>query len=184
MTKEIETKINRLIGKLNTVDSCSRIERKARERRHLIHNRKAQNDLDQQWSEVKDLIPGDIVRAEERWSVLDISGERGMIDHVSAGEEFVVWYRQPRARRLWLLRVNDWSRGIDYAVEVAGHVARLWSLYDRKQISGKELVEAWDYARKKAEAFTPRELWRCKIHKISHDESFGADNVDRESEQA
>ena len=73
MSKEIETRINRLIGKLNTVDELSRVIANAGDRKRLIHNRDRQGELDRVWDAVKDWRPGDVVRAGKAWRISSFS---------------------------------------------------------------------------------------------------------------
>lgn len=185
MAKELESKINRLIGKLNTVEELARIERKAGDRKRLIHKRDHDAEVDRAWSAVKDLKPGDIVVGDDTWQLWCFDeDDRGRQDVVRAGEEWVVWYVQPRKRWIWLLHVNAWTEGITYAVELATHVDRLASAYQRRQLGDPALRAAWEHARKKSIGFDVQGCRKSKFRKIEAHESFGAGSVDRESEQA
>lgn len=184
MSKEIETRINRLIGKLNTVDELSRVIANAGDRKRLIHNRDRQGELDRVWDAVKDWRPGDVVRAGKAWRISSFSDGAGSQDLVGERDEFVVWWTQPKARRVWLISVNGWTDGISYAAELAAHVDRLASAYQRRQLGDPTLRAAWDHARKSSMGFELKDLKRCEFAKISIHESFGSDNVDRTTEQA
>lgn len=184
MSKEIETRINRLIGKLNTVDELSRVIVKARDRKSLIHNRDRQDELDRIWDAVKDWRPGDVVRAGKAWQIFSFEGGGGPQDLVGERDEFVVWWTQPKARRVWLIHVNGWTDGIIYAAELSAHVDRLASAYQHRQLGDPTLRAAWDHARKSSMGFELRDLSRCEFRKIEIHESFGSDNVDQQSEQA
>lgn len=183
MPKELESKINRLIGKLNTVEELARIEKKCGDRKRLIHKRDHDTEVDRAWSAVKDLKPGDIVVADDTWQLWCFDDDRGRQDVVRAGEEWVVWYIQPRKRWIWLLHVNAWTDGITYAAELAAHVDRLASAGQRRQLT-PELREAWQHARKRSIGFDVQGCRKSKFRKIEPHEAFGSDNVDRESEQA
>lgn len=185
MSKEIETRINRLIGKLNTVEELQRIERNAGDRRRLIHNRKSDAERAALWANVRTWIPGTIVVADDTWQILSFeSDERGIQKVVNAGDEFVVWHMQPRARVLWLIHVNAWEQGVTYAAELAAHVDRLASAYQRRQLGDPVLREAWNHARKRSVGYDIRGIRQCKFRRILAHEAFGPDNVDQHTEQA
>lgn len=184
MSKEIETRINRLIGKLNTVDELSRVIANAGDRKRLIHNRKAQTELDRIWDTCKGWRPGEIVRAGKAWQIFSFEGGGGPQDLVGKGDEFVVWWTQPKARRVWLIHVNAWGEGMTYGAELSAHVDRLASAYQRRQLGDPALRAAWDHARKASMGFELRDLNRCEFRKIEIHESFGSDNVDQPTEQA
>jgi L-amino acid N-acyltransferase YncA len=185
MSKEIETRINRLIGKLNTVDELARVVATAGDRKQLIHKRKSNAEHAALWANVRTWRPGDIVVADDTWRILSFdSDERGIQKAVAAGDEFVVWHMQPRARVLWLISVNAWGEGITYGHELAAHVDRLASAEQRGQLGDPVLRAAWDNARKRSVGYDIRGIRQCKFRKLSIHESFGSDNVDRQSEQA
>ncbi len=185
MSKELENRINRLIGKLNTVDALARVIAKAGDRKLLIHNRASDAEQAALWANVRTWCPGDVVVADDTWRILSFdSDERGVQKVVNAGDEFVVWHMQPRARVLWLINVNAWGEGITYGHELAAHVDRLASAHQRRQLGDPVLRAAWDHARKSSVGYNIQGIRQCKFRKISIHESFGSDNVDRQSEQA
>lgn len=182
MSKELESRINRLIGKLNTVEELSRVVAKASDRKSLIHKRERDSELDRIWDEVKGWRPGHVVVADEAWQIYSFGTREGEQTVVAKGTEFVVWWTQPKARRVWLINVN--GTGVSYAAELAAHVDRLASAYQRRQLGDPVLREAWNDARKRSVGYELRDVKRCKFRRIEIHESFGADNVDRQSEQA
>lgn len=185
MSKEIETRINRLIGKLNTVDELARVVATAGDRKQLIHKRKSDAERAALWANVRTWTPGDIVVADDTWRILSFdSDERGIQKAVAAGDEFVVWHMQPRARVLWLIHVKAWGQGMAYGAELSAHVDRLASAEQRGQLGDPVLRAAWDHARKRSVGYDIRGIRQCKFRKIPIHESFGSDNVDRQSEQA
>lgn len=185
MPKETENRINRLIGKLNTVEELARVIAKAGDRKLLIHKREVQAEVDRVWSTVKEWIPGTIVVADAAWRLHtfdhDSSGSQTV---VNAGDELVVWHIQPRARKLWLIHVNAYGKGMTYAPELSAHVDRLTSAWQRKQLDDLTLRAAWDNARKHSVGYDMQGIRLCKFRRIEAHESFGPDNVDQQSEQA
>lgn len=185
MSKTLETQINRLIGKLNTVEELARVIAKAGDRKLLIHNRKSDAERAALWANVRTWTPGDIVVADGDWRIFSFdSDERGVQKAVAAGDEFVVWHMQPRARVLWLIHVKAWGQGMAYGAELSAHVDRLANAEKRGQLGDPVLRAAWDDARKRSVGYDIRGIRQCKFRKIAIHESFGSDNVDRQSEQA
>ncbi len=185
MPKELEHRINRLIGKLNTVEELARVIANAGDRKLLIHKRQVEAEVDRVWSAIKEWIPGTVVVADRSWRLHAFDrGDHGSQTVVNSGDEFVVWYTQPRARVLWLINVNAWGQGVTYAAELSSHVDRLTSAYQRRQLSDPVLRAAWNHARKASVGFDVQGIELCRFRKIEIHESFGSDNVDRQSEQA
>ena len=184
MSKQLETQINRLIGKLNTVEELARVIAKAGDRKLLIHNRKSDAERAALWAGVRTWTPGSVIVADQSWRLHAFDhSDHGSQTVVNAGDEFVVWWLQPKKRILWLINVNA-TEGITYAAELAAHVDRLANAYQRRQLGDPVLLAAWEDARKRSVGFDMDGINLCKFRKIAIHESFGSDNVDRQSEQA
>lgn len=107
MSKETETRIKRLIGKVNTVEELHRIRKHVSTRIDLIHKRESKAELDRLWNAVASCKPGDELEATKALDVFYLHQRPSIRREVHVGDRFVVWQIQPRARRVWAIPPRD-----------------------------------------------------------------------------
>ena len=123
MTKEIETRINRLIGKINDPAMLHRIRARAQKRVEVIHKRERQAELDRIWSEIGACSPGDWVEATENLDHFYFDRKPAIQRTVAEGDRWIVWHVQPRARRVWVIKPHDEQDADELLERIRGYEA-------------------------------------------------------------
>lgn len=113
MSKEIETRIKALIDNVNEVELLQQIRKHTATRIDLIHKRDRQAELDQLWEEIKSVAPGRYLEATKSVDMFYLDRRPAIQRTVHVGDRWLLWWSQPRAKRIWLIKPAD-PKDADY----------------------------------------------------------------------